>query len=225
MINKHHPKCRVSFSGTKIPVPENAFEFRISGPEVSPGTVELRAVLEVLANLEKAIAATAADAGLDAESTSLNLVGICEGSSIYRLKGSRAAISSTSRIVTGLRDGNLDAIPVKARINLQKVWKALVANGWDACEFSGNGAAIGNAAIRPDCELFAENLGYRGVTTLYGQCTGVGGVSRTTAKLTLLDDTKRTVGLASRELAQELGRRLYQHIGGEGDYSGSDESE
>ena len=72
------------------------------------------------------------------------------------------------------------------------------------------------AVILSETELFAEQPTYDGLTTVYGQCTRTGGRQRPSAEIKLLNGMTRKIKLRTTELAQTLGKRLYETVGLEG---------
>ncbi len=192
---------------------ERQFELRIKGDGVSPETVDVGDLLDVIAGLRDALAETA---GPDKD-TGLFLIGIEEGSDKLLFEADQPMLEATKRITYALNSHDFSNVPVAAHRHLRQMWKAVFDNGWDSCEFNGNGSGIGNASIKLSNELFPEQKTIRGRTTVYGRCQRVGGEQKKSATIKLLDGTNKSVRLKSKELALQLGKRLYQTIGLEGE--------
>jgi len=86
--------------------------------------------------------------------------------------------------------------------------------GWDEPVTPESLVEIGG---RQEEKLSPEKKTLRGKTTLCGVCQRVGGVRKKTAHIRLLSGEIKAVQLKSRELAQQLGIRLYQMVGLEGE--------
>lgn len=196
----------------------NEFQLKIIGADVTPATVDIGDLAEVLAAVRGAVVAIAENAGKDESEVELGLVGIAEGSNLLTLVGSPVSLRSTQELTTALASGTVDTLPKKSHPHLRKLWKLTFDNGWDECCFEGNGSHIGSGAIQSSVELFPDKTQYRGCTTLYGECLKAGGETKRSALLRLLDGSRITVRLKTKELAQALGQRLYQTVGlsGEG---------
>lgn len=74
-----------------------------------------------------------------------------------------------------------------------------------------------NATIHPDDDLQESSGTYKGLTTLYAECTRVGGTRKPSAEVKLLSGERRTIRLSSLGLSQELGNRLYHVVGLDGE--------
>ena len=203
---------------------KDVFEFRINGEHVSPETVDLDDLVDVLADLREAIIAVAVSSNPRSH-IALSLVNISEGSNRLSLKESEDALGATTVITSAVRDKQVYRLPLKSQKRLRNIWQTAKDTGWDSCEFASNGAAIGDAFIDPKVDLFPDERVYSGHTTVYGRCTRAGGERQFSAKLTLLDGTKKTVRLCSKAMAEELGHRLYQVVGldGEATWSACDD--
>jgi hypothetical protein len=194
-------------------VKEKEFELRIIGEDVSPETVDVSDLLAILTGLRGALAETAA-AG---DETGLFLIDIKEGSDKLVFSAERATLDAARTITYALNSNNFENVPKSARRHLKQIWKTVFENGWDGCEFNGNGSGLGTAWITSSNELFPETKTIRGKTTLFGECQRVGGVHKKTAVIKLLSGESKSVQLKSRELALQLGMRLYQMVGLDGE--------
>ncbi len=192
---------------------ERQFELRIKGDDVSPETVDVGDLLAVLAGLRGALAETA---GPNCD-TGLFLIGIEEGSDALLFEADRPMLDAGIRITNALNSADFSNVPLAAHRHLRLIWKTVFDNGWDSCEFTGNGSGIGRASITCSNELFPEQMTVRGRTTVYGVCQRVGGERKKSATLKMLNGVSKSVTLKTKELALQLGKRLYQTIGLEGE--------
>jgi hypothetical protein len=196
----------------------NEFLLQIVGQDVSPQSVDLDDLTVVIRGFIGALTSIAGAANNDIILLALiDVSGRQLGRDILTLTGSEKSLDSARQLIRSLNAEKQDAIPSGARNNLREIWKTVFRNGWDACEFSGNGSNIGSASIARDKELFPEVGTFRGDTVLYGECVRAGGEGRRTATLKLLNGERLTVRLRTKELAKELGHRLYQTVGLQGE--------
>ncbi len=183
------------------------------GDDVSPETVDVGDLLNVLSGLRGALAETA---GSDSD-TGLYLIGIAEGSDSLLFEADQPMLDAATSITTALNQHDFSNVPLAAHRHLRKMWKAVFDNGWDFCELNGNGSGIGSAAITRSIELFPEQKTVFGRTTVFGVCQRVGGEQKKSATIKMINGVSKTVTLKTKELALQLGKRLYQTIGLEGE--------
>ena len=197
----------------------NEFQLQIVGQDVTPQSVVVDDLTEVVRALSGALDAIASDSKANEDDVLLALVGVegAPGRDKLTLFASRESLESARRLVRSLNAAKQESLPHKARSCLRKIWHVIYRNGWDACEFSSNGSDIGNARITRDNELFPEIGTFRGDTVIYGEVIRAGGEGRRTAKIRLLDGSWLTASLKTKELAQQLGERLYQTVGLKGE--------
>lgn len=202
----------------------NEFLLRIIGDKVSLHSVDVEELFSLIRGFRGALAAYAASDRKE-DDVFLALVGLSDSTNntdTLTLAGSPESLNYATKLVAALSSNRLDWIPERSRQHLKNVWDTIFSNGWDACEFEGNGSHIGHAVIRSERELFPAPLTLRGGTVLYGSCIRAGGESRRTAQLRLLDGSLITIRLKTQDLAKRLGERLYQTVGlrGEAIWSG-----
>lgn len=205
---------------------DNEFLLRIVGEDVSPQSVDVDDLTDVIRGFRGAIASIAGEDGHRVFLGLVNVAATASDSETLTLSGSPETLASAQELVRSLASDTTHKLPEKARICLRNIWKSTFRRGWDACEFSGNGSAIGNAAILREKELFPIPGTYRGTTTLYGRCIRAGGERRKTATLKLTNGETLTITLKTTKLAKQLGERLYQVVGlkGEAIWQSSDRS-
>lgn len=188
------------------------FELTIFGDDVSPKSVDLRALLNILGGFEKAVSATGGKLAREGDPVSVNLVDVEAGSLKVIFVASLAAHLAIAKIETALNTGNFDPLPVPAHKGLREIWRTVSENGWEGCRWS-NSEGVSSAEILASEELFPPKQIYTGRTTIYGECRKPGGIKKMSVWLILLDGTRRTVQLKDESLARALGKRMFQVIG------------
>ena len=196
-------------------MPKPTFQFKIQGDGVTPESVRLRDLVETLQLVEAAIAETARGMGeSDIEALNLSLVGITNGSADCTVAASPAMIRAASVVTRSLERNEFTTLPMRAQTSLRKLWKKSDNKGWDF-SFAPIDNDVTFAQILHDREILRPGQ-IAGRTTLYGKCMDVGG-KKPTAKLNLLSGETLTVELSSEEMAKQLGARLYEVVGLEGE--------
>lgn len=191
------------------------FTFVIEGDGVSPNTVSVRDLYDVVSNLEAAIAITARYSGAsDDDDLMLSLVDISPGSDTLTCAVSAKMYGAASVVSHGISSRDFSRIPVPAHPRLYALQRKASNASW-SLGFHANGNGIARAVIRPDDELFKPPR-IEGSTTLYGRCDRPGGERPPTARLTLLTGERVAIRLANRQLAKQIGMRLFEVIGLEG---------
>lgn len=192
------------------------FGLDIQGENVSPSTVTVRDLFDVLKNLEEAIAITARETGARPDDDlNLSLVSVSDGSDELTLAVSDRMFRAAERVTNSLATGDYDRIPMRARPALWRLWKKAESTSW-AFRFRPDGNGIASAEISPTFELFRP-AEVSGRTVLYGKLDRFGGENRPTAGLILFSGEKVTVGLKDRDFAKQLEGYLFETIGLEGE--------
>jgi len=194
---------------------DHQFTFVIDGEGVSPNTVDVRDLFDVVKNLEAALALTAKDSGADeSDDLQFSLVDISSGSDTLTFALSDKMYKATSKIAHAVKTQDLTGIPITAHPRIYDLQRKSVTSNW-SLGFISNGNGIPDAVIRPDGGLL-KPARIEGQTTLYGKCDRPGGSNPPTARLRLLSGDWITVNLRNQQMAIDIGQRLYQVIGLEG---------
>lgn len=201
---------------------KNDFFLKIKGPDVSPRSVDVDDLAEVIRSYRGALSSLVGATGPNrtSEDVTLGLIGVSgdtENADVLTLYGSDECVDCAAVLNAVLTKSLEEKLPDVTRKHLRRLWKATYNNGWDSCEFIGNGSGIGTASIQRERELIPDKTVFRGMTVLYGECTRVGGVSKRTARIKLANGDFITVRLRTASLAKEIGKRLYQTIGLKGE--------
>lgn len=200
---------------------DNEFILKIDGPDVSPRTVDIGDLADVLKAVRGAVVAIAASVDKAEPNVSFSLVNIGDGSDELTLHCSPLIVRSARILTKALSTGRVASLPPASHSHLRALWKVTFDNGWDSCSFIGNGSAIGRGDVLSSVELFPDAALYRGYTTLYGRCYRSGGEKYKTAQLRLLDGSSITIQLKTQDLAEAIGKRHFQTVGlsGEAEWS------
>ncbi|MGI9952322.1 hypothetical protein V3F56_08160 [Moorellaceae bacterium AZ2] len=192
-----------------IPV---AFELSLQGEGVYPETTPLSELVEFLSAIEKAIKALTEAEGTDKEELIVGLVEVKRSSTILRFTSNRPSEvrQAWGTIVGALATKNLEQLPSQAKklietsVSYAKKRKASVG----FITVPGQPPAV---CIDPNTEFPTHETKVRGETVLYGLVTRVGGKE---PKVGLsLDNGTFLVCETSRQLAKQLGSRLYEWVG------------
>lgn len=191
----------------------NEFLLKIEGTDVFPDTVDIGELADVLSYFRSAVVAIADGTSNASGDVALSLVKIDEGSDKLTLCASPRSLRAVSVLTHALATNSVSELPKSSHKPIRELWKAIRSNGWDRCVFIGNGSQIGSGEISSDVELFPDTSTYRGITTIYGECIRAGGTQRKSAQIKLLDGRTMSIRVKSKDLAIELGHRLYQIVG------------
>ena len=189
-------------------------EFTIDGRNVSPQSVALRDLLDLLSLLDQAIDATAKSRGI-VGLPSVYLVGVADGSDVMLLEANEQAVFAAKEIAAAIETGDCTKIPLQAERCLRGMWKKAKANEWSL----GLSNSHFSATISPTEELFAKSQ-VKGATSLWGRLIRVGGAGPTAALVLEQFMAKYqtiTIDLDNEEMAKELGHHLYETVGLEGE--------
>jgi hypothetical protein len=187
---------------------DNTFALRFAGTHVSPSTVRLRDLYDVLHAFESAISITSHQQ-LGGPQVDLHLVNIREGSTECWLSVNTAGYKAAALCAEAIAARNLSHLPAKARDNLLAIQTKARIKDWTLSIFDGNGMAP--AEIGPDTEFVTDAI-VTGRSSLTGWVNRVGGTERPTAQIILADFRRFTAEIAGTDLAAELGRLLYSSV-------------
>ncbi len=187
-------------------------QLKIDGTGVSPETVQLRDLIDLLDEFEQAVQATAkGQAGLG--SPLISLIAIGDGSDRLTLFANDKAMRATATIAHAIELRDASRIPAKAEEHVRKIWKRMSDRDWSLGIVNSDFKAI----IEPKQELFAISR-VKGQTSISGFLQRVGGIGPT-AQLYLDRGSIITINLAGEEMAKALGHKLYDFIALEGEAS------
>ncbi|HVC96886.1 MAG TPA: hypothetical protein VND64_24620 [Pirellulales bacterium] len=190
------------------------FAISIGGKGVSPSTLRLRDLYEILHAFEAAISFTAAQGGGQYE-TDFHLVGIKEGNSAdCTIAIANPAYGAAVRCAAAVANRNLSELPERARDSLLSIRSKARARNWHI-RFS-DGEGMPTAEIAADTDFITDSV-LSGPSSIAGQLLRVGGAPKPTANLLLLDGRRLTAAIANKELAARLGEKLYHVISVDGE--------
>jgi hypothetical protein len=187
------------------------FQIRFRGAGMTPRNVRLGELGDLLASLESAVAAIN---GTAAEEVRMGLVQVRSQSAAYALESSSVDASTAMKLWwTAVREKETTGLPPAAQEASKKIL-AFVKRHDCVGEMRESGVRKVLAKITP-LTTFATTLpdGIRSHTVLYGEVVRVGGVERKLMLRVHPDKPAVTVSIKTKELARELGARLYETVG------------
>ncbi|HVC95157.1 MAG TPA: hypothetical protein VND64_15780 [Pirellulales bacterium] len=195
-------------------MPDHVFGITIAGPGVSPETIRLRDLYDILQAFEAAVSDTSRHQGRGAGGTEFHLVGIRRGSAECAIAIDEPGYAAAAFCATAIASGDLSVLPERARDGLFSIKAKVRPRDWIFRISSGNG--MPTAEIKGDTHFVTDAV-VSGASSLTGRLLRVGGIPRPTAQLALPDGRKLTVAIASEELAVRMGTLLYRVISVEGE--------
>ncbi len=199
-MNMHGPPLLISSSGMRF------FRLVINGEGVTPATVPLEDLADILRALREAVLHAAVDAGESKSRVFLSLTKIEEGSDTLTITESQEASVGSGRILAAIHSRDLSGIPARSRQSIRKIWSKAQRRDWTIALNNGNQPAI----IDPKNEFPTPRF-MRGNTTLCAEILRIGG-TRPRALLKLPDGTKRTFPIVSKAVAETLSPKLYRVV-------------
>lgn len=194
---------------------QHSFVFSIHGHNVSPSTVGLRDLLEILADFEAVVATTAKSQGAEKqEELQLHLVNVADGSNELTLEATEEMYEASTTLTRAIAENNFTEIPSTAYDALRGLLKRSQSRNWSFVIYSRNNGMV-PATIGPDENLQLPNV-LAGGTTLLVKVDRAGGQSNPTAQVFLMDGERLTVQLKDAAMADELGHQLFKYVALEG---------
>ena len=103
---------------------DRQFVFKIEGKDVSPSTVTVKQLYEVLEALQRVIASTATnDVRSSDEKYLLSLVDVNEGSDSLTIATSPAMMDASVVVTQSIADDDFQLLSPGSKIGLHKLWK------------------------------------------------------------------------------------------------------
>lgn len=189
---------------------DSHLEIKIEGPGVSPATVALRDLLDLLDSFEQAVQATAKGRG-EIGAALVSLVGVAEGSDLLTMHANTKAVKATEAIVHAITSQDSSRLSYKAEECLRQIWRRASDRHWTI----GIANSKFSAVISPSSDLFKISR-VKGTTSIGGQLRRIGGISPT-AQLLLGNNELLTVHLEGEDMAKGLSHSLYDFIALEGE--------
>jgi hypothetical protein len=191
-----------------------ALEVKVHGERVSPATVRLNDLFELLKKIQDAVgvAATGRESPEDGEGFSMNLVAIAPGSLSLALTAPPWSRQGMEKVLNAIRDGNPDFLPLGSRRALASVSKQVEKKEW-AVSLRGAGLEpVEISKSRPFPDPDANTVS--GTTTIYGVCLRSGGVKDPGVMIRPVNGGKVVLAEADKSIAIALGKRLYEWVVG-----------
>jgi len=181
---------------------------QIDGDGVRPDTVQLMDLISILNNFHAAVLETARAGGTPREDVRISLTKIESGSDTLVFSSDPRTHVAAQRIVKAIESQDETIIPPRARKNLTNIWTRTIKNKWSVKIDPRSSPA---ATITHAKRVFRVRKS-KGSTSLLCHVILVGGKGRPTVKIQLPTGEVLTADVANRDLAEEIGKRLYKTI-------------
>lgn len=193
---------------------KQTLEMKISGAGIKPGMMRARELGEVIGAFEDMIAAyvTQENPKLNKESIVIALTRIEAGSIGLKFSPNleELTIPAANAVTDAINRNDYSQLPAGSINALRTIAKFTKRHNCETEFRVHNGAARLLATISPETEIPADSP-FRGETTVYGEVTRVGGAAPKVQFRTL--EGELLYCETSREIAKEIGSRLYSQVG------------
>lgn len=191
----------------------------ITGGGVSPETVPLRDLADILARLDRTIRSYVTNKELRIpDEEMVSLVGVVESSDGLVLAASESLIPVMSMLSKAVHDRDFSLLPSDTYSELFHLSNTLAERGWGFKIHESKALGILPATIDASQPLAPPGRPtyVEGTTTLYGRCLRVGGAGQPKAEVRLQNASKLLHVELSETLAKELATKLYEEVALEG---------
>lgn len=191
---------------------KNIIEFTISGDNITPESISIRELTELLTNLENSITAISQIQSKNKLTDTFTLISIKSGSASYELKYPEQYNDSTRIVLNAISNNKINELLPKCIEGIKKIY-----------EFTKRKICKINIKIKDTEPLEAtidssmeinEPSSYilQGDTTIYGIVERVGGATGPKVSIRLSNNKTITCSI-DENIAKELGKRLYMWVG------------
>ncbi|MDD5302414.1 MAG: hypothetical protein PHS14_04820 [Elusimicrobia bacterium] len=200
-----------------MPEGRRIFRFRLSGQGISPETVEVSELIEILEAVRDAVTSLMPTYEPETKNGAVfSLVEITKESLGFVFKSSvpKEAEKAVRAVTRAIKSGNLGHIPAGSARGISRIASVTKRKRATASFMPARRQTV-LAEVTPG-SVFTQALEIDGATaTLYGKVEKVGGA---TPKVTLRLSKEDMLFScdASEEIAKDLGKRLYEWVGVEG---------
>lgn len=189
-------------------------EMAITGAKVTPETVSIRDLVDILARVERMVVsyAEARFAELTEEAT-LSLVDIEAGSECLVFSVPDPLLGAVAQISKAVQLGDYVELPQSTYAELYGLSESVTKRGWGFEIQENLGHGIHHARIDDQNMLAPRSPAFvQGTTTVHGRCLRVGGAVQPKAEIRLSTTAKILNVDLSEEMAKELAARLYEEV-------------
>jgi len=188
-------------------------EIRLVGENISPDNITASELAEVLVNLEKAIVEIAQSKGDKEVEASISLVSIenkCAKLGLY--PHSTYAAEAFYDFTLAVKDGNYADLPRSSIDPIRNLVKFSQKKGCEIELRNQPDSEKPDAKITPATEIVIPDLYVASNTVIYGIVERVGGATRPRVSIKVSGE-KLIHCDVSKDMAKELGKRLYSWVG------------
>lgn len=189
-------------------------EMHITGTGIKPGVIRSKEIGEVITAFEEMIAAyvTHTNSTLKKESVVVSLFAIQDGSLVFQFSPNliELTVPAAKNIAEAIKRNDYRLLPDGTMKGLQEISKFTRRHNCDAEFYTQNGQPVHLATMTPDTEIPVE-APLNGETVIYGEVTRVGGADPKVQFRTI--DGHLVYCDITKELAREIGAKLYMRVG------------
>jgi hypothetical protein len=200
-------------------MPRHRIKVAITGAGVSPESVPLRDLADVLGRIDRAVRSYVASKRLELPDDALiSLVDIVSSSDGLVLATAEPLVPVVALISKAVRDRDFTELPTETYGELYGLSESLSSRGWGFKFFEEKPLGIVAAEFDAAQPLMppAKPTFVEGTTTLYGRCLRVGGAGQPKAEVRLPNTSKLLHVDLSEALAKEVATKLYEEVALEG---------
>lgn len=184
----------------------NPFKFTIEGRNVTPQSVRVEDLIEVIRKLKSAIYAASVDSGEDRSTLKLSLVGVDGGSDILSFVGSPSTKYGMNRITASIIRGDISDLPERSQRDIKDLWQKAKNRDWKFVLVNGT-----TATIDPERE-FQKPLYRQGKSSLLAKIERAGGTASPSVIVYLPNGKRKRLKIRSTDIAQQIGGLLYKTV-------------
>ena len=184
----------------------NPFKFSIEGKNVTPQSVRVEDLIEVIQKLKSAIYSASIDSGEDRATLKLSLVGVAEGSDILSFIGSPSTKDGMNRITASIVRGDISDLPQRSQRDIKYLWQKAKNREWKFVIVNGT-----TATIDPE-KQFQKPLYRQGKSSLLAKIERAGGTASPSVIVYLPNGARKRLKIRNTEVAQAIGGMLYKTI-------------
>jgi hypothetical protein len=193
-------------------------KIKMTGTRVSPESVPVHELGDLLTQLQRAIIEILKAQGVDATEDYISLVGIKKGSNLLTVSVPDRASPALRVIAKAAKTQDYTPIPLEAHRSLFNIYKKAAEKEWKLELLGSPALKIPKAVIsinHPVPEIEVERV-VSGSTTLYGRIIGVGGERKSKVRLRLVDGSALDID-ADEDFARTCGRLIYEDVALDGE--------
>jgi hypothetical protein len=194
-------------------------QIEISGSDVHPETLRMNELAHYLLNLHEAVIEEAETEGctFDEEQPDITLVGIDDQCVLIRIMVSLMLLPCVANISQAIRGESHTTLGLKACAAINRIKSQTMETGHQFRICQNDTLQIANAIIAPtgmmpwmNQESVEDTFQIQGITSIYGECIGIGGIDKPYAMIKTQQGTVRV--FAEKLQVKKLAGWLYEPV-------------